>query len=707
MKFSDLKIETQLKTGFSILLFLVIVLGTVSYIQTEKIHQQTEIMFNHPITVRRSIGEITRNVMFMRMNIRDLLLIEDNITRHNILNELEVDRSNVEKEIEVLRKWYLGPKKDIENFSIEFAKWVSIRSESIRLLNLGKTEEAKKRHVPGGIAPEQALKVLGSLDKISIFAINKGNELYNNSKILKSTLNSQLIFLTSVILLFSLFISYTLLRNIRKPLNILTNAARRFKNGDLTARSSYELKNEFGNLSDSFNELADSIVFNNERLEILVEERTKALKVSEEKFRYVFEYASVGKSITLPTGEISINKAFCDLLGYNKEELQNKKWQDITHPDDIELTEKVLSMLLNGSKKSYRFTKRYVCKNGSYILGDVSSVLLFDSEHKPLFFITTVIDITERKKIEDDKSEILKKLNEAQEIALIGSWEWNLQTNGVWWSDETYLIFGVTPQNFIPGFEANSRFIHPDDRNEYNKSLEQSLKTGKNLDEVFRLITPDGDLKYINSKGKIIFDNIGNPVRFIGTVMDITKQKKMEDALRTSEAQLSNGMMIAKLGYWEYNVDDNMFIFNDRFYDIFRTDVKKVGGYKMSAEQYARKFVHPDDFSIVDTETRKAIETKDPAFTHQLQHRIIYSDGEVGYISVRFFIIKDSLGRTVKTYGVNQDITESKRNEEHFKSKMNELKQMNELMIDREIKMVELKKEINELLKSEGKEAKY
>jgi PAS domain S-box-containing protein len=147
------------------------------------------------------------------------------------------------------------------------------------------------------------------------------------------------------------------------------------------------------------------------------------------------------------------------------------------------------------------------------------------------------------------------------------------------------------------------------------------------------------------------------------SAQDSIDHKEMESALRSSEAQLSNAMKIARLGHWEYDVASDTFTFNDQLYAMLRTTAEKVGGYKMSSGDYSRRFVHPDDMSVVGDEIRKALETKDLAYSCQLEHRIIYGDGEPGIITVRIFILKDEQGHTIKTYGVNQDVTERKKTE--------------------------------------------
>ncbi len=121
---------------------------------------------------------------------------------------------------------------------------------------------------------------------------------------------------------------------------------------------------------------------------------------SEDKFKYLFDYSNVGKSITSLDGEIHVNNAFCDMLGYSPAELEGKKWQDITHPDDREAFQTEIDTLLSGEKKKSRLTKRYFQKNGSVVWTDASLSLRSDNQGNPLYFISAEIDITERKQVE-------------------------------------------------------------------------------------------------------------------------------------------------------------------------------------------------------------------------------------------------------------------------------------------------------------------
>lgn len=148
---------------------------------------------------------------------------------------------------------------------------------------------------------------------------------------------------------------------------------------------------------------------------------------------------------------------------------------------------------------------------------------------------------------------------------------------------------------------------------------------------------------------------------FTEITRNITTRKQAEIKQKELQSQLSNALEIAHLGPWEYDVVNDLFTFNDYFYKVFHTTAEEVGGYVMTSEEYIRRFIHPDDIHLLVEEGLKASETNDPNYSRQFEHRIIYADGNVGHITVRTFIRKDENGRTIKTYGVNQDITETVR----------------------------------------------
>ncbi|HSQ79452.1 MAG TPA: HD domain-containing phosphohydrolase [Candidatus Bathyarchaeia archaeon] len=185
-----------------------------------------------------------------------------------------------------------------------------------------------------------------------------------------------------------------------------------------------------------------------------------------------------------------------------------------------------------------------------------------------------------------------------------------------------------------------------------------AVRTRQSLRRESREVLLDG--RWFDETADPVLDERGLLTGIVHVLADITERKKAEEDLRTSEAQLSNALKIARAGHWEYDVATDTFTFNDNFYRIFGATAKEIGGYRMRSADYALRFCHPDDREKVGREVQAAVETTDPAYSRQIEHRILSTDGQVGHIAVRFFVVKDEHGRTVRTYGVNQDVTEQR-----------------------------------------------
>lgn len=147
--------------------------------------------------------------------------------------------------------------------------------------------------------------------------------------------------------------------------------------------------------------------------------------------------------------------------------------------------------------------------------------------------------------------------------------------------------------------------------------------------------------------------------------------------VQQNQELLSDALKIARIGNWEYDLEKDLFTFNDHFYSIFRTTVEEVGSYQVSSAEYARRFVHPEDAPLVGKEIQRTLESKERHFQANLEHRIIFSDGEIGYIAVNITVERDENGKIVRWYGANQDITERRRVEELNKQRARQQETLN------------------------------
>jgi PAS domain S-box-containing protein len=272
-------------------------------------------------------------------------------------------------------------------------------------------------------------------------------------------------------------------------------------------------------------------------------------------------------------------------------------------------------------------------------------------------------------------------LNEAMVLASMASWKFDFETLRFTLNDRLYDMLGTTAEE-EGGYELSAeeyikKYVHPEDAGLPAEAIQaalQSLDPQNYKGSVeYRLIRKDGQIRYTLSNNRLVVNEQGRVVGTVGSFLDITERKLAEEALRRNEAQLSEALQIAKLGYWEYDVARDLFQFNDQFYALFHTTAGQVGGYQISSAQYAQTFVHPDDTSVVSSEIGKGLASTDRHYSHPLEHRICYADGGVGYISVSFNIDRDEQGQILRCYGANQDITEHKQVEEAIAKQAAEL----------------------------------
>ncbi|MDI6644320.1 MAG: PAS domain S-box protein [Methanobacteriaceae archaeon] len=228
-------------------------------------------------------------------------------------------------------------------------------------------------------------------------------------------------------------------------------------------------------------------------------------------------------------------------------------------------------------------------------------------------------------------------------------------------------IFGYSPDELTG---SPLTILMPErNKNDYLQELKRFKKSGKHrlVGRVVETIGLKKDGTEFPFEMSLASWKSGKKTFFTSIIRDLTEKKAAEEKLKWSDKRLQMGMEMAKLVYWEYDIENDLFTFDDKFYSLYGTSAKKEGGNQMSSQEYAERFIPPEEQDLVGIEVSKALETEDPDYSSTLQHSIIRADGERRTIIVRIKIKTDENGKKIGTIGVNQDITELKKAEEALK----------------------------------------
>lgn len=274
-------------------------------------------------------------------------------------------------------------------------------------------------------------------------------------------------------------------------------------------------------------------------------------KYNKELFEKVFSKAPLGIALVMPNGSFwRLNQQFCEIVGYTKDEMRILTFQEITHPDDLDADLKLVEKLTKGEIDSYTLEKRYITKDGDTVwINLTASALFLDKETKEVeYFIAMVENINERKLMIEKLAKTQAGLIEAEKITLLGHWTWNIKEDTLYWSDGMMELFEQDSALFNANYENFISIVHPSDRDSINNAVNITIQTGEPLDTYFRILTVNGKEKFIYAKGKVTYDNEGNPIRLFGTNQDVTQIKQLEAKEKKQELMLLQQSKLAAMG---------------------------------------------------------------------------------------------------------------------------------------------------------------
>ena len=337
-----------------------------------------------------------------------------------------------------------------------------------------------------------------------------------------------------------------------------------------------------------------------------------------------------------------------------------------SHPDDVNLLKDVLKRAAQGGS-DFDLEHRLLMPDGSIKhLHDLARCLRDEAGNEEV--VGAIMDITERRVTEEAIRRSEAYLAEAQRISHTGSFGCKASSGEMFWSEETFRIFGYD-RDAKPAVEAILERVHPDDKAMVQGQISHATSQGKDCNLEYRLLLPDDSVKYVHVVAHAMKDK-GGDLEFVGAVTDITKRKTTEEDLRSSEGYLAEAQKMSQTGSWAWSAaTGGPSYWSEECYRVLGFD--PTDGLPHGEDFFQQ--IHPDDRPGFRELAETSISEK---AEFEADYRVVHPDGRIRDIHVIAHPVLSTSGELVEFVGTVIDVTERKRAEEELRRSEMELRQM-------------------------------
>jgi PAS domain S-box-containing protein len=380
------------------------------------------------------------------------------------------------------------------------------------------------------------------------------------------------------------------------------------------------------------------------------------LQQREERMAMAIDAARMGTcDWNILSGEIVWNDYHIKMLDYvpGKIECNYDNWARRVHPADLDRVNAALDLAM-ASHTDYAAEYRAIWDDGSvrWIYG--FGRFYYDREGTAVRMAGIASDITDRKEAELARQASEERLQLAIDGARMGTYDWNLITSQIQTSPLFNVLMGFPPEAEFT-FGDWERILHPEDFTATTTALQQAMDELTDFAPEYRIVLPDGSIRWIAAFGRFYGDREGRAVRMAGTINDITTRKQAELDLAASEERMSLTIEAAQIGTFDWNVRTGEIVWND-YHRLFL-------GYSLDAvASYAawESRVHPEDLQRVRTAVQLA---RDTGSDYACEYRILWEDGSLHWLEAFGRFYYDSERRPLRMMGIVNDITDRQQAE--------------------------------------------
>ncbi len=398
------------------------------------------------------------------------------------------------------------------------------------------------------------------------------------------------------------------------------------------------------------------------------------IKVSEEKYKKLFQFSPLPKWMyELDTFKIvDVNEIALQTYGYTRAEFLDLSLQHSSPHKEIEELYRSHQYLREEEGLIHFGLVTHLRKDKTPIKVEVSGNR-FSFKGKNCMMVVG-IDVTERENALNELRSNENELRTAQNIAKIGYWKLTLLSKELYWSDEVFNILSLKRDQHA-SFDCFLNLIHQEDKTAFLKARDLALEGIKEFDTDFRIVLPDGTVKWIHEKGQLLKDKSGNPISFEGTIQDMTESKLLKLSLEESNQRYDYVTKATFDAIWDWDLKEGKNYWGEGFERAFGYDLKTISANK----DFWTSHIHPDDFESVVNGIQQSI--LDGSENWSYEYRFQKGDGSYVHVMDRCIIIRDKQGKAVRLVGAMQDISEMK-NLQHLLDKANRLAMIGSWEID-------------------------
>jgi PAS domain S-box-containing protein len=403
-----------------------------------------------------------------------------------------------------------------------------------------------------------------------------------------------------------------------------------------------------------------------ERIEAALQNAFDEIKKSEDRLRLVIDTIPTLVWRTGPDGATEfLNQRCLDYTGLPLDQALEWGWASAIHPDDsagILATWRAIRVWRTRGETEAR-VRRF---DGKYRWFLFRIEPLHDEAGNIVEWYASGTDIEDRKQTEDALRQSEAYLAQAQRLSLNGTFGWRVATGENTWSSQTYRIFGYDEASAVNVDQVLAR-VHPEDRTAVQKAIDRCSIDGNDYEQEYRLLMPDGSVKYVHAVARAERDASGN-IEYVGAVTDVTLARETERKLRRSEAYLAEAQRLSRTGSWAWDTRRREFVFRSpEAYRMLGFDPEKDA----VSQQPLWDRVHHEDRDRVIEMVRQAIRMKSD---FEGDYRIVLPDGSIRYVHSVGHSVVGSDGEVIELVGTHIDVTEQRLAKEALQKAFDEIK---------------------------------